>query len=105
MMTMMSAAVITHQAGCIITFKTANHSLTGHSCCGRCVQLSSAIQQVLSREGAVKPDKCRFFRGQMSTIIGRALAELGIEPIPSRRCFALLGEALSFVRHSQISLL
>ncbi|KAK9831246.1 hypothetical protein WJX74_009268 [Apatococcus lobatus] len=53
-------------------------------------ELSLAIQQVLSREGAVKPDKCRFFRGQMATIISRALAELGIEPIPSRRCFALL---------------
>lgn len=57
-----------------------------------CVQLAAGIQQVLAREGAVKPDKCRYFRGQMSTIISRALADLGIEPLPSRRCFALLGK-------------
>ncbi|KAK9865058.1 hypothetical protein WJX84_004750 [Apatococcus fuscideae] len=53
-------------------------------------ELAAGIQQVLAREGAVKPDKCRYFRGQMSTIISRALADLGIEPLPSRRCFALL---------------
>lgn len=37
------------------------------------------------------PSKARFFRGQMTTIISRALNELGIKPLPSRRCFSIMG--------------
>jgi hypothetical protein len=44
---------------------------------------------VLAQPGAVKPEKARFFRAQMQTIITRALGELDIAPVPSRRCFAL----------------
>lgn len=39
--------------------------------------------------GAAPPTRARFFRGAMSTIITRALTELGIKPVPSRRTFAL----------------
>lgn len=54
-------------------------------------QLKKAMSEILAQEGAVKPDKCRFFRGQMQTIITTALTELEIQPIPSRRCFTLAG--------------
>ena len=55
------------------------------------LQLKSALADVLEAEGAVKPKRVRFFRGQMQTIISRALGELDIKPVPSRRCFALIG--------------
>lgn len=45
---------------------------------------------MLTRPGAVKPDKVRFFRGQMQTIITKALGELDIKAVPSRRCFTLM---------------
>lgn len=44
---------------------------------------------MLARPGAVRPEKVRFFRGQMQTIITRALTEMGLAAVPSRRCFAL----------------
>ena len=52
-------------------------------------ELKRAMEQVLSQPGAVRPEKVRFFRGQMQTIITRALNELDVTPTPSRRCFAL----------------
>lgn len=52
-------------------------------------ELKRAIQDILELPGAKKPEKVRFFRAQMQTIITRALLDLGIAPIPSRRCFAL----------------
>lgn len=36
------------------------------------------------------PEKIRFFRGQMQTIITRACGEVGVEAVPSRRCIALM---------------
>jgi hypothetical protein len=54
-------------------------------------QLKLALEDVLEQQGAVKPKRVRFFRGQMQTIISRALAELDIKPVPSRRCFSLMG--------------
>ena len=54
------------------------------------VQLKRALEAVLARPGAVRPERIRFFRGQMQTIITRALGEVGIPAVPSRRCFALL---------------
>ena len=59
----------------------------------RPVQLKLALAEILEEPGAVKPERCRFFRGQMQTIISRALTELEIKPVPSRRCFALMGVA------------
>ncbi|EIE22290.1 PsaB RNA binding protein [Coccomyxa subellipsoidea C-169] len=54
-------------------------------------QLKAALQEIIEAEGAVKPQTVRFFRGQMQTIISRALADLDIKPVPSRRCFSLIG--------------
>ena len=59
----------------------------------RHAQLRLALAEILEQPGAVKPERCRFFRGQMQTIISRALTELDIKPVPSRRCFALMGAA------------
>lgn len=39
----------------------------------------------------MKPQRVRFFRGQMQTIITKALTDLDIKAVPSRRCFALIG--------------
>lgn len=55
-------------------------------------QLKRAIESVLSRPGAQRPEKARFFRGQMQTIITKALTECQIKPIPSRRCFTVMCE-------------
>lgn len=53
-------------------------------------QLRKSIEGLLAQEGARRPDKARFFRGQMQTIISKALGELDIKPVPSRRCFTLM---------------
>lgn len=53
-------------------------------------ELKKALEAVLMREGAVRPEKVLFFRSQMQTIITRALNELNIQAVPSRRCFALI---------------
>ena len=55
------------------------------------LQLKSALADILSQQGAKAPQRVRFFRGQMQTIISRALTDLDIKPVPSRRCFALIG--------------
>ena len=55
------------------------------------LQLKAALTALLEQEGASKPERCRFFRGQMQTIISTALSELNIKPVPSRRCFSLYG--------------
>eukprot|EP01023_Acetabularia_acetabulum_P012919 TRINITY_DN1610_c0_g1_i2.p1 TRINITY_DN1610_c0_g1~~TRINITY_DN1610_c0_g1_i2.p1 ORF type:complete len:387 (+),score=52.04 TRINITY_DN1610_c0_g1_i2:50-1162(+) len=52
--------------------------------------LKGVISEILSQPGAKKPERCLFFRGQMKTIISRALDDLQIKPIPSRRCFTLM---------------
>ena len=56
------------------------------------LQLKQALADILSQQGAQTPQKVRFFRGQMQTIISRALTDLDIKPVPSRRCFALIGK-------------
>lgn len=53
-------------------------------------ELKKALEGVLAQPGAVKPEKVRFFRGQMQTIITKALGDLDIPSAPSRRCFTLL---------------
>lgn len=53
--------------------------------------LKSALQRVADEaNGGVMPTKVRFFRTQMNTIISRALKDLGIKPVPSRRCAELI---------------
>lgn len=53
-------------------------------------ELKKALEAVLAQPGARKPSSARFFRGQMQTIISRALSDMGIAPVPSRRCFTLM---------------
>jgi hypothetical protein len=54
-------------------------------------ELRQALEGLLARPGAVVPERARFFRGQMSTIISKALNDVGVKPLPSRRCFAIMG--------------
>jgi len=53
-------------------------------------ELKRAIETVLSRPGAQRPEKARFFRSQMQTIITKALTDSGIKAVPSRRCFTVM---------------
>jgi len=58
-------------------------------------QLRKALESILQRPGAVVPEKARFFRGQMQTIISKALGDVGIKALPSRRCFSIMSECVS----------
>ena len=53
-------------------------------------QLRKTIEKILSQPGAVRPEKTKFFRGQMQTIISKALQECNVKPVPSRRCFTII---------------
>jgi RNA-binding protein Tab2/Atab2 len=53
-------------------------------------ELKAALKEVLATEGAKRPKRVLFFRGQMQTIISRALQDLDIQAVPSRRCFTLM---------------
>ncbi|CAL5399372.1 unnamed protein product [Camellia sinensis] len=52
--------------------------------------LKDAIVSISDELGVPLPDKVRFFRSQMQTIIMKACKELGIKPVPSKRCLSLL---------------
>lgn len=54
------------------------------------LQLKAALTEIMEQPGAVRPERVRYFRGQMQTIITRALTDLEIKPVPSRRCFTLI---------------
>ncbi|KAI4333117.1 hypothetical protein L6164_017962 [Bauhinia variegata] len=54
------------------------------------ITLKEAIVTICDELGIPLPEKIRFFRSQMQTIITRACNELGIKPIPSKRCLSLL---------------
>lgn len=60
-------------------------------------QLTAVLSELIEQPGAQKPERVKFFRGQMQTIITRALTELDIKPVPSRRCFTLLSECIPFL--------
>jgi hypothetical protein len=53
-------------------------------------ELKTAIKEILAMDGAQKPSRVLFFRGQMSTIITRAFEDMDIKALPSRRCFTLI---------------
>ncbi|PSC70371.1 RNA binding [Micractinium conductrix] len=53
-------------------------------------ELKRSLEEILAQPGARKPTVARFFRGQMQTIISRALSDVGIKSMPSRRCFTLM---------------
>ncbi|CAK9310278.1 unnamed protein product [Citrullus colocynthis] len=54
------------------------------------ITLRDAISSITEELGVPLPEKIRFFRSQMQTIITKACTELGIKPIPSKRCLSLL---------------
>ncbi|KAG8391233.1 hypothetical protein BUALT_Bualt01G0166600 [Buddleja alternifolia] len=54
------------------------------------ITLKNAIVSICDELGVPLPEKIRFFRSQMQTIITRACNELGIKPIPSKRCLSLV---------------
>jgi hypothetical protein len=54
------------------------------------VTLRDALASVPEALGVPLPDRVRFFRSQMQTIITRACGELGLKAVPSRRCVSLL---------------
>nr|GMD71398.1 protein TAB2 homolog, chloroplastic [Ipomoea batatas] len=54
------------------------------------VTLKEAIVSICDDLGVPLPNKIRFFRSQMQTIITRACNELGVTPIPSKRCLSLV---------------
>ncbi|CAL1361548.1 unnamed protein product [Linum trigynum] len=59
------------------------------------ITLRDALGSISEDLGVPLPQKIRFFRSQMQTIITKACRELGIKPIPSKRCLSLqlwLGE-------------
>jgi hypothetical protein len=53
------------------------------------VTLRDALASVSDELGVPLPDRVRFFRSQMQTIITRACGELGVKAVPSRRCVSL----------------
>ncbi|CAK9140392.1 unnamed protein product [Ilex paraguariensis] len=54
------------------------------------ITLKDAILSICDELGVPLPDKIRYFRSQMQTIISKSCRELGIKPIPSKRCLSLL---------------
>ncbi|KAK9169303.1 hypothetical protein Syun_001443 [Stephania yunnanensis] len=54
------------------------------------ITLRDALVSISETLGVPMPEKIRFFRSQMQTIITKACKELGIKPVPSKRCLALL---------------
>ncbi|KAL6129755.1 hypothetical protein ACLB2K_073104 [Fragaria x ananassa] len=54
------------------------------------ITLKEAIVAISDELGVPLPEKIRYFRSQMQTIITKACTELGIKPIPSKRCLSLL---------------
>ncbi|KAL5543383.1 hypothetical protein UlMin_007167 [Ulmus minor] len=53
------------------------------------ITLKEALMAISEDLGIPLPDKVRFFRSQMQTIITKASNELGIKPVPSKRCLSL----------------
>ncbi|GMH30640.1 hypothetical protein Nepgr_032483 [Nepenthes gracilis] len=54
------------------------------------ITLKNAIAAICDDLGVPLPEKIRYFRSQMQTIITKACKELGIKSVPSKRCLSLL---------------
>ncbi|MED6106081.1 Protein TAB2 chloroplastic [Stylosanthes scabra] len=54
------------------------------------ITLKEAIVAISDDLGVPLPEKIRFFRSQMQTIITKACKELNIKSIPSKRCLSLI---------------
>ncbi|XP_048606123.1 protein TAB2 homolog, chloroplastic isoform X2 [Brassica napus] len=53
------------------------------------ITLKDAIVSITQDLGVPLPEKIRFFRSQMQTIITKACKELAIKEVPSKRCLSL----------------
>uniref|UniRef100_A0A0C9S904 TSA: Wollemia nobilis Ref_Wollemi_Transcript_9878_1291 transcribed RNA sequence n=1 Tax=Wollemia nobilis TaxID=56998 RepID=A0A0C9S904_9CONI len=54
------------------------------------ITLKNAIMSIVDTFGVPKPQRIRFFRSQMQTIVSKACNEVGIKPIASKRCISLV---------------
>ncbi|KAJ7545950.1 hypothetical protein O6H91_08G017700 [Diphasiastrum complanatum] len=54
------------------------------------VTLKEGLLSIINSLGVPKPEKVRFFRSQMQTIISKACADLDIQAVPSQRCITLV---------------
>merc|ERR1712187_367137 len=54
------------------------------------VRLKESLEKFLRHPGTKRPERCLFFRSQMQIIISRALSDLEIKPVPSRRCLSIM---------------
>lgn len=54
------------------------------------VVLRDTLKRIIDEQGGSKPRQMLFFRTQLQTIVTRALADLEIKPVASRRCFAIM---------------
>lgn len=54
------------------------------------ITLKEAIGYIMNSLQLPKPQKIRFFRAQMQTVILKVCNELDIQPVPSRRCISLI---------------
>ncbi|XP_050210038.1 protein TAB2 homolog, chloroplastic [Mercurialis annua] len=54
------------------------------------ITLKDALVSISQDLGVPLPEKVRFFRSQLQTIITKACKELDIKPIPSKRCLSLV---------------
>ncbi|XP_057818265.2 protein TAB2 homolog, chloroplastic [Cryptomeria japonica] len=54
------------------------------------ITLKNAITSIIQTLGVPKPQRIRFFRSQMQTIVSKACNELEIKPIASKRCLSLV---------------
>jgi hypothetical protein len=54
------------------------------------VVLKETIQRIIAEQGGNKPRKIMYFRTQLQTIINRALGDLQIKAVASKRCFSLM---------------
>ncbi|KAF6158548.1 hypothetical protein GIB67_040062 [Kingdonia uniflora] len=53
------------------------------------ITLKDALASICDELGVPLPENIRFFRSQMQTIVTKACKELGIKPVPSKRCLSL----------------
>jgi len=54
------------------------------------VVLKERLEQVIEAQGGKKPRKVLYFRTQLQTIVTRALDELQIKGVASKRCFSIM---------------
>ena len=54
------------------------------------VVLRETLERIIEEQGGVKPKKVLYFRTQLQTIVTRALGELYIQAVGSKRCFSLM---------------